>query len=164
MSEAFNLGHYGRAGYGEEVRAVESQGLAEELDDGALIHFVFELEADWCGYALRLVFLPMFSSRFQCVEYELALYGAALFRLFMNGKENLFPEPRHGAHACGSDFLQRLQNVLWPLVDSQCGTACQAQFGPCPLEDVRVGKEVYDEVLLADVEGLVVCGECGTVL
>ena len=87
---------------------------------------------------------------------ESALHGAGMVNLIHDTHIDLFPEAGDGRHTGGMCLAHRLLDILWMGVDNHGGSLRHSQDGPATFEDVRVGQEVHDAVVLVDRHTLAV--------
>ena len=149
MHKAFHFGRNGGTCCRKEVGALQSERLAQEADDGAVVEFVLHGQSEGRRDTLRLVRHPVAATHGQCLANEAPLHEGAIVHLLKHSLIHLLPETRHTRHTRGVNFLQGLQHVSGPQIDGQLCALGQTEVAPCPFEYMGEGQEIEDNVLLA---------------
>ena len=135
---------------------LQTQFLADQREDGAVDHLILQMQGYRGLLAAAEVFDVMLTTNGQRMAEQLTLNGTGVVDLIHDTHIHLLPETGYSRHTSGMGLAHRLLHVLRMRVDNHRGTFGQGKEGPSALEDVGIGQEVHDTVLLTHRHTLVV--------
>ena len=108
VGKFFHLGRNGSTGRREEIRAVQTQRLAEQFVDRPVIQFILHLQHHRRRPLLRSVVAPIAHTRLQRILHQAALHLGRSGNFFLHALINFLPESRYARHTRGANLLHRL--------------------------------------------------------
>ena len=108
VGKFFHLGRNGSTGRREEVRAVQTQRLAEQFVDRPIIEFILHLQHHRRRPLLRSVVAPIAHTRLQRILHQTALHLGRSGNFILHALIDFLPESRYARHTRGTNLLHRL--------------------------------------------------------
>ena len=129
---------------------LQTQFFTHQRENGTVQHLIFQVQRYGWLLATAEVVDVMTATYRQGVLEQAALHGTGMLYLVHDTHINLLPETGYGRHTGGMCLAHRLLHLLWMRVDNHPCSGIQTEDSPSTFENVRIGQEVHDAVILVD--------------